>query len=177
MARQWPSGLRWRKGRACCACLAVAAEWLPVCDRRVERRARLRAFLPICCTPKNRYLVAGGLSRFVLVGGVALGSYTTGGFKVTLSQPTSASQPSPAERGVSERRPPNLERRIDHVCKGCDAKLYREDAWYKPTPHFDTDDEWAREDRESRDAVRVALADEPRAKIRACRPTSTRISW
>jgi hypothetical protein len=53
---------------------------------------------------------------------------------------------------------------IVHVCKGCDAKLYREDAWYKADSSYDTDDEWAREDQENRDAVRVALSDEPRGE-------------
>ena len=55
---------------------------------------------------------------------------------------------------------------IDHVCKGCDAKLYREDAWYNPDASYDTDAEWAREEEESRDAIRVALADQPRAQDR-----------
>jgi hypothetical protein len=103
---------------------------------------------------------AVGLAAAVLVG-VGLGGYTTSGF--TLREPLDVIGEATAHVGKEHfSADTTAQAPIAHVCKGCDAKLYRDDAWYTADAAYDTDDEWTREERENRDTVRVALADEPR---------------
>lgn len=109
---------------------------------------------------------AVGLAAVVLLG-AGLGSYTVGGFQ--MREPIDVIAGANARISSGHVRADNVSTQapIDHVCKGCDAKLHREDAWYTADSSVDTDDEWAREDDEHQDAVRVALADDPRPERRA----------
>lgn len=103
---------------------------------------------------------AVGLAAAVLVG-VGLGGYTTSGF--ALREPLDVIADATAHvRKEHFSADTTAQAPIYHVCKGCDAKLYREDAWHTADAAYNTDDEWTREEQENRDLVRVALADEPR---------------
>ena len=106
---------------------------------------------------------AVGLASVVLLG-ASLGSYTVGG--VSVREPIDVIGNATAHvRREHFSADSAIQGPVDHVCKGCDAKLYREDAWRTADPAYDTDDEWAREEAETRDTVRVARADEPRAHL------------
>lgn len=120
-------------------------------------------------------LIAGVLLTSLL-GGVALGSFTIGGFRV--DQPSDTMGLFLAERstpGIShEAAGPVLLTQGEqvHVCTGCDAKLYRADPGrYDPSLHDETalqetyagyKDQPARQDYaddESRDAAVTAYYD------------------
>lgn len=107
-----------------------------------------------------RIAFAAGVMAAALLGGIALAGYTTGGFKAReqtdiIAQAASRVRSDGFQIEAAEPQAP-----MYHVCKGCDAKLYREDGWYSDEPVYDTDEEWAREERESRDVIRAALTQE-----------------
>ena len=111
---------------------------------------------------------AVGLAAVVLLG-AGLASYTVGGFQVR--EPVDVIGDATAHmRKEHFRADTATQAPINHVCKGCDAKLYREDAWYKADASYDTDDEWAREEEQNRDGIRISLADEPHAQDRVGLP-------
>jgi hypothetical protein len=107
---------------------------------------------------------AVGLAAAVLVG-VGLGGYTAGGFN--MREPIDVIGDAAArvrKEGFSVDTTPPAP--VNHVCKGCDAKLYRENVWYSTDISYDTDGEWKREEGENREVVRLASADNPRAPDR-----------
>ena len=158
MARQWPSGMHGARAELLCVRHQTVIGLKATTDVGTRRLCR-----HFCSMMYAKIASAAvGLAAIVLVG-AGLGNYTVGGFHVrepldVIGEATAHVRKEHFSTDTATQAP------IDHVCKGCDAKLYREDAWYKADSSYDTDDEWAREDRENRDAVRVALADEPRAK-------------
>lgn len=102
---------------------------------------------------------AAGVMAAALLGGIALGGYTAGGFKEREQTDIISQAASRVRSGGFRAETAQPQAPIYHVCTGCDAKLYREDAWYTNEPVYDTDDEWAREEQESRDVVRTAHAE------------------
>ncbi|MBO9669526.1 MAG: hypothetical protein J7485_03310 [Sphingobium sp.] len=102
---------------------------------------------------------AAGVMAAALLGGIALGGYTAGGFKEREQTDIIAQAASRVRSGGFRAEAAEPQAPMYHVCKGCDAKLYREDDWYGSEAVYDTDEEWAREEQESRDVIRAALAD------------------
>jgi hypothetical protein len=106
-----------------------------------------------------------GLAAAVLVG-AGLGGYTTSGFN--LHEPIDVIGDSAVHvrnEGFSADTSPPAP--VNHVCRGCDAKLHREDAWYSTDASYSADGEWKREEEENRDVVRIASADSPRVQDHA----------
>lgn len=83
---------------------------------------------------------AAGLFVASSLGGVALGSYTIGGFR--MDQPAPDIIRDLAAADVSDEAPPQQVAVIGpvdtrHVCKGCDAKLYRDREWRYEEPAYE----------------------------------------
>jgi hypothetical protein len=74
-----------------------------------------------------------------LLGGVALGGYTVGGFHPRqpidiIAEAAERTQPDSFDEAPIAQGP------IEHVCTGCDARPFREDAWYRSeTAHEEQD--------------------------------------
>lgn len=98
-----------------------------------------------------------------LLGGIALGGYTTGGFSAREAVDVIGNAVTRV-RHVEPKVVAFIEGPTNHVCTGCDAKLYREDDWYRNDVAYQTDDEWAREERENRQVVLAALNGDPGAR-------------
>lgn len=154
MPRQWRSGLRGARAELYRRLTATPNGSRPATDAGTVRR----------CENFNGMLHAkiaysAGVMAAALLGGIALGGYTTGGFKEREPADVIAQAATHVPTGGFRAEAVEPQAPVYHVCKGCDAKLYREDDWYSTEAIYDTDDEWAREERESRDVVRAALAD------------------
>lgn len=108
---------------------------------------------------------AVGLAAVVLLG-AGLGNYTVGG--VSMHEPVDVIGDAMAhvrnEQFSADSAPQGP---IDHICKGCDAGLHRDDPRYVADSAYEADDEWVWEESENRRAVRVALSDDPGAAYRA----------
>lgn len=73
---------------------------------------------------------AAGAFAASLLGGVGLGSYTIGGFRVAQPVDIIAEMAPDASAGAYVEAPlPQAP--VNHVCTGCDAKLYRDVDWYE----------------------------------------------
>jgi hypothetical protein len=160
MARQWPSGLNGARAELLCAPRQTAIGLKVATDGGTRRLCE-----HFCGMMYARIASAAvGLAAAVLVG-VGLGGYTTGGFN--MREPIDVIGDAAArvhKEGFSVEAPPPAP--VNHVCKGCDAKLYRDDAWYSTDASYCTYSEWQREEDENRDVVRLASADDPRAQDR-----------
>ncbi len=161
MGRQWPSGLCGARAELSCARHQTAIGLKLTTDRGTRRLGR-----HFCSMMYARIASAAvGLAAAVLVG-VGLGGYTTSGF--SLREPIDAISDSAVhvrKEGFSVDTSPPAP--VNHVCRGCDAKLHREDAWYSTDASYSTEGEWKREEEEDRDTVRVALADNSHPEDRA----------
>ncbi|MBO9580192.1 MAG: hypothetical protein J7498_04805 [Sphingobium sp.] len=100
-----------------------------------------------------------GVMATALLGGIALGGYSASGFNEREQTGVTAQAASHVRSGGFGTEVAKPQAPMDHVCKGCDAKLYREDDRDSIEAVYGTDDEWAREERENRDVVRMTLAD------------------
>lgn len=83
----------------------------------------------------SKLAFAAGLFVASSLGGVALGSYTIGGFRI--DDPPDVIGGLAAVDVQGEGAPPKAAAPIMdymHVCKGCDAKLYRDQDWQYEEP-------------------------------------------
>ena len=86
----------------------------------------------------SKLAFAAGLFIASSIGGVALGSYTIGGFRaddrpdiiggLAAADVSSEATPKPVDLAVMDGA---------HVCAGCDAKLYRDEEWRYQEPAYD----------------------------------------
>ena len=98
--------------------------------------------------------LAAGAFAASLMGGVGLGSYTLGGFRAY--QPVDIIAEMASDRHGEAFTPnPLPQAPIAHVCKGCDAKLYR-DVDYEAEQSYLADEESMPEDD-----GRWTIADDP----------------
>lgn len=151
MARQWPS-----RPHGASAELASRGRGAPIGSAAATGRGTLR----LAANSENmlhaKIAFAAGAMAASLLGGIALGGYTTGGFNAREPVDVIANAASRV-RSENSGEVAAVVGPVNHVCTGCDAKLYREDAWYPSDMVYDTDEEWAREERESARVVRAAL--------------------
>jgi hypothetical protein len=160
MARQWPSGLHGARAELPSSHRQTAIGLKAAMDGGTRRLGG-----HFCSMMYARIATAAvGMAATVLVG-VGLGGYTAGGFHVR--EPVDVISDATVRIRKEHFSPDSATQApVDHVCTGCDAKLHRENDWYTANSAYDTDDEWAREEGENRDVVRVALADEPPSEHR-----------
>lgn len=156
MARQWPSGLQGARAELR-VCFALA----PNGSRPATDVGTLRRDGNFLGMLHAKIAFAAGVIAVSLLGGIALGGYTAGGFKEREPTDVIAQSAARARTGNFRAEAAQPQAPMNHVCRGCDAKLYREDDWYRTDAAYDADAEWAREEQESRDVIRAALADRP----------------
>lgn len=154
MLRQWPSGLRGARAELRRGLTVTPNGSRPATEMgTVGRGGNFFGML------HAKIAFAAGVMAAALLGGIALGGYTAGGFKEREQTDIISQAASRVRSGGFRAEAAEPQAPLHHVCKGCDAKLYREDAWYSIEAVYDTDDEWAREERESRDVMHAVLAE------------------
>ncbi len=101
----------------------------PACAQPMTGTGTAWAGATLCIMIAGKIAFAAGAFAASLMSGVGLGGYTIGGFRTYQPADLIAEMaPDGSDRAFVQAPPPPPP--AYHVCKGCDAKLYRDVDWY-----------------------------------------------